>query len=130
MLVVMALPATVVGPVISGRATRTGYRQRGSRQHFSEGYTARPLMGGAASSLLRTDGTADVGAWNREVRMEPYVVPSGGVSGAYFQPTSDGPLHGSGGFLAERVAQEHYLSPSSREGYAWYARARYGAISG
>jgi hypothetical protein len=43
----------------------------GQAANRSEGHTARPLMDGAASSLLRTDGTADVGAWNREVRMEP-----------------------------------------------------------
>jgi hypothetical protein len=31
------------------------------------------LVDGAASLVLRTDGTADVGAWNRDVRMGPDV---------------------------------------------------------
>jgi hypothetical protein len=158
---------------------------------------------GAASLVLRTDGTADVGAWNREVGMEPDVasvrqnlVPlvdggqvnptcqSGGaaqwgstvgqaafihrsgfgvtadggeiyvggpalsvcnlgmilqaagvvrgmeldinpnwVSGAYFEPASDGPPRGFRLFPDERVAPEHYLRPSSRDWYAFYARA-------
>jgi hypothetical protein len=41
---------------------------------YAEGRTARPLVDGAASLVLHTDGTADVGAWNREVRMAPDVV--------------------------------------------------------
>lgn len=171
--------------------------------YYSEGHTARPLVDGAASLVLRTDGTATVGAWNREVRMDPDVVSvrqnlvplvdggqvnpacqSGGaavwgstvgqaafihrsgfgvtasgaevyvggpalsvcnlgmilqaggvmrgmeldinpnwVSGAYFRPTPDGPPHGFRLFPGERVAPEHYLSPSSRDWYAFHARA-------
>jgi hypothetical protein len=171
--------------------------------YYSEGHTARPLVDGAASLVLRTDGTATVGAWNREVRMDPDVVSvrqnlvplvddgqvnpacqSGGaavwgstvgqaafihrsgfgvtasgaeiyvggpalsvcnlgmilqasgvvrgmeldinpnwVSGAYFHPTPDGPPRGFRLFPGERVAPEHYLSPSSRDWYAFYARA-------
>ncbi len=37
--------------------------------YYSEGRTVTPLRDGAASLVLRTDGTADVGSWNREVRM-------------------------------------------------------------
>lgn len=171
--------------------------------YYSDGHTARPLVDGAASLVLRTDGTATVGAWNREVRMDPDVVSvrqnlvplvdggqvnpdcqnggaavwgstvgqaafihrsgfgvtasgaeiyvggpalsvcnlgmilqAGGVvrgmeldinpnwvSGAYFRPTPDGPPHGFRLFPGERVAPEHYLSPSSRDWYAFHARA-------
>ncbi|MCU1662105.1 MAG: hypothetical protein JWR58_2170, partial [Pseudonocardia sp.] len=41
--------------------------------YYSEGRTVTPLRDGAASLVLRTDGTADVGAWNSEVRMGPDV---------------------------------------------------------
>jgi hypothetical protein len=41
--------------------------------YYSEGRTVRPLIDGAASLVLRDDGTADVGAWNREVHMAPDV---------------------------------------------------------
>jgi hypothetical protein len=41
--------------------------------YFSEGRTVTPLRDGAASLVLRTDGTADVGTWNGEVRMGPRV---------------------------------------------------------
>ncbi len=41
--------------------------------YFSEGRTVRPLRDGAASLVLSRDGTARVGAWNRDVRMGPDV---------------------------------------------------------
>ena len=41
--------------------------------YYSEGRTVAPLIDGAASLVLHTDGTADVGAWNREVSMTPDV---------------------------------------------------------
>src|SRR4029079_701741 len=41
--------------------------------HCPEGRTATPLRSGAASLVLRTDGTADVGTWNGEGRMGPQV---------------------------------------------------------
>ncbi len=41
--------------------------------YYSEGRTVRPLVDGAASLVLRTDGTADVGTWGHEVRMGPGV---------------------------------------------------------
>ncbi|MGJ6126610.1 hypothetical protein QN239_28935 [Mycolicibacterium sp. Y3] len=41
--------------------------------YYSEGRTVVPLIDGDASLVLHTDGTADVGAWNREVRMGPTV---------------------------------------------------------
>lgn len=37
--------------------------------YYSEGRTVAPLVNGAASLVLRTDGSADVGSWNQEVRM-------------------------------------------------------------
>ena len=181
-----------------------GFRLNGASHggYYSEGRTARPLVDGAASLVVRTDGTATVGAWNREVRMDPDVasvrqnlVPlvndgqvnptcqsggtaqwgstvgqvafihrsgfgvtaSGGevyvggpalsvcslgqilqasgvvrgmeldinptwVSGAYFHPAPDGPPQAFQLFPGEKVAAEHYLSPSSRDWYAFYAR--------
>ena len=41
---------------------------------FADGRAARPLVHGAASLVLHRDGTADVGAWDTEVRMGPEVV--------------------------------------------------------
>jgi hypothetical protein len=41
--------------------------------YYSEGRTVAPLVDGAASLVLHKDGTADVGAWNRDVRMTPDV---------------------------------------------------------
>jgi hypothetical protein len=40
---------------------------------FSHGRMAVPLRGGAASLVLRNDGTADVGVWGRDVTMGPTV---------------------------------------------------------
>jgi hypothetical protein len=37
--------------------------------YYSEGRTVTPLIDGKASLVLNTDGTASVGAWNRDVRM-------------------------------------------------------------
>lgn len=181
-----------------------GFRLNGASHggYYSQGRTARPLVDGAASLVLRTDGTATVGAWNHEVRMAPDVasvrqnlVPlvdngqvnptcqSGGtaqwgstvgqvafihrsgfgvtadggevyvggpalsvcslgqilqasgvvrgmeldinptwVSGAYFHPTPGGPPQAFRLFPGEKVSAEHYLSPSSRDWYAFYAR--------
>jgi hypothetical protein len=181
-----------------------GFRLNGASHggYYSEGRTARPLVDGAASLVVRTDGTATVGAWNREVRMDPDVasvrqnlVPlvddgqvnptcqsggtaqwgstvgqvafihrsgfgvtaSGGevyvggpalsvcslgqilqasgvvrgmeldinptwVSGAYFHPAPVGPPQAFQLFPGEKVAAEHYLSPSSRDWYAFYGR--------
>lgn len=56
-------------------AVNAGFRLNGASHggYYSEGRTARPLVDGAASLVLRADGTATVGAWNREVRMGPDV---------------------------------------------------------
>jgi len=181
-----------------------GFRLNGASHggYYSQGRTVRPLVDGAASLVLRTDGTATVGAWNREVRMAPDVAsvrqnlaplvddgqvnPSclnggtaqwgstvgqvafihrsgfgvtaaggqvyvGGpalsvcslgqilqasgvvrgmeldinpnwVSGAYFHPTLHGAPEAFQLFPGEKVAAEHYFSPSSRDWYAYYAR--------
>ncbi|MEO7193452.1 MAG: hypothetical protein ABIZ05_01305, partial [Pseudonocardiaceae bacterium] len=44
------------------------------------------------------------------------------VSGAYFHPAPDGPPHAFQLFPGEQVAADHYLSPSSRDWYAFYLR--------
>jgi hypothetical protein len=41
--------------------------------YYSDGRTVRPLVTGAASLVLYTDGHADVGAWGSQVRMAPGV---------------------------------------------------------
>jgi hypothetical protein len=41
--------------------------------YYSEGRTVVPLLDGEASLVLHTDGTAEVGTWNDEVRMGPTV---------------------------------------------------------
>jgi hypothetical protein len=41
--------------------------------YFSQGRTVSRLVDGEASLVLHTNGTADVGTWNREVRMGPDV---------------------------------------------------------
>jgi hypothetical protein len=181
-----------------------GFRLNGASHggYYSQGRIARPLVEGAASLVLRADGSATVGAWNREVRMGPGVASvrqnlallvdegqvnptcqSGGtaqwgstigqaafihrsgfgvtadggevyvggpalsvcdlglilqasgvvrgmeldinpnwVSGAYFVSTPEGRPRGVQLFPGERVAAEHYFSPSSRDWYAFYAR--------
>lgn len=52
-----------------------GFRLNGASHggYYSQGRIARPLVDGAASLVLRADGSATVGAWNREVRMGPGV---------------------------------------------------------
>ena len=45
------------------------------------------------------------------------------VSGTYFQDRPGGPPQGFLLFDAERVAPQHYLSPTSRDWYAWYVRS-------
>lgn len=41
--------------------------------YYSQGREVSRLVGGEASLVLHNDGTADVGTWNREVRMGPDV---------------------------------------------------------
>jgi hypothetical protein len=57
-------------------AFNAGFRLPRGASHggyYSEGRTAFPLQDGAASLVLRNDGTATVGSWNNEVRMAPDV---------------------------------------------------------
>jgi len=56
-------------------AFNAGFRLNGDSHggYYSEGRTAVPLVDGAASLVLRTDGTATVGTWNQQVRMGPDV---------------------------------------------------------
>lgn len=44
------------------------------------------------------------------------------VTGVYFHDTPSGPPQGFRLFPAERADPQHYLSPSSRDWYGWYAR--------
>jgi hypothetical protein len=52
-----------------------GFRLNGASEggYYSEGRTAAPLRNGAASLVLDKNGTAQVGAWNADVRMSPEV---------------------------------------------------------
>lgn len=179
---------------LTGNGSRGGY--------YSEGRTAVPLVNGAASLVVRTDGTATVGSWNDEVRMGPTVASvrqnlvmlvdngnvnptcaTGGtaqwgstigqaayidrsgfgvtatgaevyvagkalsvctlaallkdagvvrgmeldinpawISGAYFHTSPAAPPHGYRLYPGQQVAPQHYLSPSSRDWYAWFLR--------
>lgn len=170
--------------------------------YYSQGRTVDPLVAGKASLVLRTDGTADVGAWGTEVRMAPNVASvrqnltplvdggvlnqtcaSGGthewgstvgqaayvhrsgfgvtadgtevyvggpalsvctlgrilidagvvrgmeldinpnwVSGTYYHLHAGRSPQGFRLFPAEQVAPQHYLSPSTRDWFAWYLR--------
>lgn len=55
-------------------AFNAGFRLNASRGgYYSEGRTVLPLRTGAASLVLNRDGTAQVGAWNTDVRMGPQV---------------------------------------------------------
>jgi hypothetical protein len=42
--------------------------------YYTEGRTVAPLVAGAASLVVRTDGTVDIGAWGTDVTMTPDVV--------------------------------------------------------
>lgn len=44
------------------------------------------------------------------------------VSGAYFHPRRDGPPQGFRLFPDEKVSPQHYLTPSSRDWFAWFTR--------
>jgi hypothetical protein len=63
-----SLPATTPG---LAAAFNGGFRLNDPSHpgYYSEGRTVAPLVDGAASLVLRTDGSADVGSWNKEVRM-------------------------------------------------------------
>ncbi len=51
-----------------------GFRLDASRGgYFTEGRTVRPLVDGRASVVIHADGTATVGAWNRDSTMNPEV---------------------------------------------------------
>jgi hypothetical protein len=45
------------------------------------------------------------------------------VSGVYFHDSPDGPPEGFRLYPTQKVSPRHYLSPSSRDWYAWYARS-------
>jgi hypothetical protein len=57
-------------------AFNAGFRLTKDASHggyYSEGRTPVPLQDGAASLVMHTDGTAGVGSWNSEVKMDPTV---------------------------------------------------------
>jgi hypothetical protein len=52
-----------------------GFKMRDARGgYYAEGRTVAPLVAGAASFVIRTDGSATVGAWERDVTMTRSVV--------------------------------------------------------
>ncbi len=56
-------------------AFNSGFRMRDARGGFVlDGVTAHPLVVGAASFVIRSDGSATVGAWGRDVQMSSDVV--------------------------------------------------------
>ena len=56
-------------------AFNAGFKMRQSAGGwFSEGVTAVPLVAGAASLVLRDDGSAQVGLWGRDASMDSHVV--------------------------------------------------------
>ncbi|GAA4848698.1 phosphodiester glycosidase family protein [Actinomycetospora corticicola] len=57
-------------------AFSAGFRLQGDSHGgwYLDGREARPLVPGAASLVVRRDGTTDVGAWGSEVSMSPDVV--------------------------------------------------------
>ncbi|NKQ55980.1 phosphodiester glycosidase family protein [Amycolatopsis sp. K13G38] len=70
--------ATSITPALQhsvAAAFNAGFRLNGASHggYYSDGRTAVPLVDGAASLVMRTDGTATVGSWNREIRMSPQV---------------------------------------------------------
>jgi hypothetical protein len=185
-------------------AFNSGFRLNGDSHggYYSEGRTVRPLVDGAASLVLRADGTALVGTWNREVHMNADVasvrqnlvmlvdhgvvsptcqsggqaqwgdtigqrayidrsgfgVTTGGaevyvggpalsvctlgnilraagvrygmeldinptwVTGVYFHHSAAVGIQGFRLYPAEHAPPTHYLLPSSRDWYGWYAR--------
>jgi hypothetical protein len=187
-------------------AFNSGFRLNGDSHggYYSEGRTVLPLVRGAASLVLGSNGVATVGSWGSEVRMTPGIasvrqnlVPlvdhgevnptcaSGGqsewgntigqvayidrsgfgvtatgaevyvagpalsvctlgrllraagvvrgmeldinpdwVSGVYFHDShSGGSPEGFRLYPTQKVDPRHYLSPSSRDWYGWYARS-------
>ncbi len=55
-------------------AFNSGFRQsEAGGGYYSEGRTAAPLVTGAASLVVRKDGSATVGEWGRDARMTPAV---------------------------------------------------------
>ena len=58
-------------------AFNSGFRLPGGQSRggwYLDGKTVQPLRDGAASFVIYRDGHADIGAWNRDVRMTPNVV--------------------------------------------------------
>lgn len=67
------VPPDQLGSLIG--AFNGGFRMKDSRGGFyAEGRAARPLVDGAASLVLRANGTVDVGSWGRDDTMSPNVV--------------------------------------------------------
>jgi len=184
-------------------AFNAGFRLNASHGgYYSEGRTVVPLQDNAASLVLNTNGTANVGTWNHEVTMgadvasvrqnlimlvdngqvssscssgsvvwgntlgntayidrsafgvtadgaEVYVggpalsvctlgkilqaagvvrgmeldINPDWVSGVYFHDQSGGQPQGFRLYPNQKVTPSHYLSPSSRDWFGWYARS-------
>ena len=56
-------------------AFNSGFKMRDSRGgYFADGRVSRPLRDGAATFIINSDGTPDIGQWGRDVRLTPDVV--------------------------------------------------------
>ncbi len=56
-------------------AFNSGFRMQDSQGgYYADGVTAKPLVPGAASLVITSDGTPNIGAWGTEVGMSPSVV--------------------------------------------------------
>jgi Phosphodiester glycosidase len=74
-------PWTYTAPIQPGAALGVvcafngGFKMRDAKGgYYAEGRTVVPLVAGAASLVIRADGSATVGAWGRDVSMTPAVV--------------------------------------------------------
>jgi hypothetical protein len=69
--------APVAGPALDtlAAAFNAGFRMQDARGgYYADGVTAVPLVPGAASLVIDSNGTADIGAWGTDVSMSPSVV--------------------------------------------------------
>jgi hypothetical protein len=56
-------------------AFNSGFKMRDSRGgYYSDGRMLRPLQNGAATLVIRSDGSPDIGQWGRDLQLTPDVV--------------------------------------------------------
>jgi hypothetical protein len=69
--------APLAGPALDTltAAFNSGFRMQDAQGgYYADGVTAVPLVPGAASLVINSDGTPQIGAWGSEVTMSPSVV--------------------------------------------------------